>query len=45
MIYGTEATSMQGEIMLACVGQNGNRAAGVADRTKEMEVFPFHGQM
>jgi hypothetical protein len=29
MIYGTEATSMQGEIMLACVGQNGNRAAGV----------------
>jgi hypothetical protein len=35
---------MQEEIMLACVGQNGNRAAGVADRTKEMEVGPFTGR-
>jgi hypothetical protein len=29
MIYDVEATSMQGEMMLACMGQNGNRAAGV----------------
>ena len=31
--------------MAAWKGHRGNRAAGVADRTKEMEVFPFHGQM
>ena len=31
--------------MAAWKGHKGNRAAGVADRTKEMEVFPFHGQM
>ena len=35
---------MQEEIMAAWKGHKGNRAAGVADRTKEMEVGPFHWQ-
>jgi len=30
--------------MAAWKGHKGNRAAGVADRTKEMEVGPFHWQ-
>ena len=29
MFYGMGPTSMQEEIMLACMGQNGNRAAGI----------------
>ena len=35
---------MQEEIMAAWKGHKGNRAAGVADRTKEMEVGPFTGR-
>ena len=36
---------MQEEIMAAWKGHKGNRAAGVADPTKEMEVGPFHWQI
>jgi hypothetical protein len=44
MLYGVEAISMQGEIMLAYTAPKENRGAGVGDLPKEMEVDPIHGQ-